>query len=204
MEFFGLAAVICVAWDTQMSPGDVRSLRASQIATAGQGQLFFTERGKTGVPAGGVLSARSMRLPEAYLEKLGIELTRDAYIFRNRSGQPYSKHTLGDDFRTVRAAEFGPLERRMLGHDFRSSGAVEAITGGAAPAAWRMRWATLSKLQTSSLRPMSRSTWRRFDQCSRPGRRGGGRCAEPNEAGAKVGTRRPGKLERRRQCQLSL
>jgi hypothetical protein len=134
MKYYGLAAVICVAWDTQLSPGDVRTLRASQMATAGGGQLFFTERGKTGVPVGGLLSARSVRILAAYLEKLGASLTGEAYIFRNRSGAPYSKDTLGDDFRDIRAAEFGPLERRMLGHDFRRSGAVEAIAGKATPA----------------------------------------------------------------------
>jgi len=37
----------------------------------------------------------------------------------------------GDDFRDVRAVEFGPLERRTIGHDFRRGGAVEAISGGA-------------------------------------------------------------------------
>ena len=42
---------------------------------------------------------------------------------------------MGDDFRRVRAAEFGELETRMLGDDFRRSGAVEAITGEATPAA---------------------------------------------------------------------
>ena len=135
MKYYGLAAVIGIAWDTQMSPGDVRALRASQMATTGEGQLFFTERSKTGVPVGGLLSARTMRLLAAYLDKLGVTLTGDAYIFRNRSGAPYSKDTLGDDFRDIRAAEFGPLERRMLGHDFRRSGAVEAITGDATPAA---------------------------------------------------------------------
>jgi hypothetical protein len=129
--YHGLAAVIAVAWDTQMSPGDVRNLRAAQLAQGGAGQLFFTERGKTGVPVGGLLSARSIALLGAYLDRLGVTLTGDAYIFRNRSGAPYSKDTLGDDFRDVRAAEFGPLERRMLGHDFRRSGAVEAIAGEA-------------------------------------------------------------------------
>jgi integrase len=127
--------VIGVAWDTQMSPGDVRKLRASQMATVGQGMLCFTERGKTGKPVGGVLSARTLRLLQAYLEDLGVTLHGEAYIFRNRSGAPYSKDTLGDDFRDIRAAEFGPRERRMLGHDFRRSGAVEAITGDATPAA---------------------------------------------------------------------
>ena len=131
MGYYGLAGVIAVAWDTQLSPGDVRALRASQMATLGMGQLCFTERGKTGVPVGGLLSPRSIRLIAAYLENLGVTLAGEAYIFRNRSGARYSKDTLGDDFRVVRAAEFGGLERRMLGHDFRRSGAIEAIGGGA-------------------------------------------------------------------------
>jgi hypothetical protein len=42
-----------------------------------------------------------------------------------------SVDTLGDDFRDVRSIEFGLLERRTLGHDFRRTGAVEAIAGGA-------------------------------------------------------------------------
>ena len=71
-----------------------------------------------------------MRLLGAYLEKLGVVLTGESYIFRNRSDASYSKDTLGGDFGVVRAAEFGPLERRMLGH-FRRSGAVEAIAGDA-------------------------------------------------------------------------
>ena len=131
MGYFGLAAVIAVAWDTQLSPGDVRALRASQMARGATGNAFFTERGKTGTPVGGILSTRSLAVLSAYLERLGVELHGDAYIFRNRSGAPYSSDTLGDDFRDVRAVEFGGLERRTIGHDFRRTGAVEAITGGA-------------------------------------------------------------------------
>jgi hypothetical protein len=127
--YYGLTAVIAVAWDTQLSPGDVRALRASQLARSGAG-AFFTERGKTGKPVGGVLSVRSMAVLTAYLAKLGVELHGDAYIFRNRSGAPYTKDTLGDDFRDVRELEFGPGERRTLA-DFRRTGAVEAITGDA-------------------------------------------------------------------------
>jgi integrase len=134
MGFRALAGVIAVAWDTQLSPGDVRALRASQLARNAIGQAFFTERGKTGKPNGGVLSARTLAALSAYVEALGCELHGEAYIFRNRSGAPYSKDTLGDDFREVRAAEFGPLDRRTLGHDFRRSGAVEAIVGDAQPA----------------------------------------------------------------------
>jgi len=131
LGYRGLAAVIAVAWDTQLSPGDVRDLRASQMATGGSGSVFFTERAKTGAPVGGVLSARSLAALAAYLEKLGAELHGEAHIFRTRSGAPYSKDTLGDDFRAVRAVEFGKAEKRTIGHDFRRSGAVEAIAGEA-------------------------------------------------------------------------
>jgi hypothetical protein len=131
MKYYGLAAAIAVAWDSQLSPGDVRALRASQLAQGTAGEAFFTERGKTGVPVGGVLSTRAVAALAAYLETLGVELHGEAYIFRNRSGAPYSRDTLGDDFRDIRAAEFGERDRRTIGHDFRRSGAVEAIVGGA-------------------------------------------------------------------------
>jgi len=132
--YFGLAAVMGVAWSTQMSPGDVRALRASQLAKSTDGMAYFAERGKTGKPVGGVLTDRALRALQAYLEELGVELHGEAFIFRNRSGAPYSKDTLGDDFRAVRAIEFGEAERRTLA-DFRRSGAVEAIVGDATPAA---------------------------------------------------------------------
>lgn len=130
MGYHGLASVIAVAWSTMLSPGDVRALRAGQLAKGGAAALFFTERGKTGVPVGGALSARAVAALAAYIGRLGVELHGEAYIFRNRSGRAYSKDTLGDDFRVVRAAEFGGLDRRQL-MDFRRSGAVEAIAGGA-------------------------------------------------------------------------
>jgi hypothetical protein len=102
--YHGLAAVIAVAWSTQMSPGDVRAVRAS--------------------------SDRALAALEAYIARLGAELHGEAYIFRNRSGAPYSSDTLGDDFRDVRRLVFGDRDNRTLA-DFRRSGAVEAIAGGA-------------------------------------------------------------------------
>jgi integrase len=132
--YYGLAALIAVAWATQLSPGDVRALRASQLARDASGAAWFTERGKTGKPVGGLLNDRALAAMEAYLDKLGIELHGEAYIFRNRSGAPYSKDTLGDDFRAVRIAAFGEHDKRTLA-DFRRSGAQEAIAGEATPAA---------------------------------------------------------------------
>src|SRR5215831_3763411 len=67
LGYFGLAAVIATAWDTQLNPGDVRALRASQLARSAAGEAFFTERGKTGKPVGGILSMRTLRVLSAYL-----------------------------------------------------------------------------------------------------------------------------------------
>ena len=60
-------------------------------------------------------------------------LSGHLFVFRNRSGAPYSSDTLGDDFRDVRRALFGDRESRTLA-DFRRSGAVEAIAGNASAA----------------------------------------------------------------------
>jgi integrase len=128
--YHGLAAVIAVAWSTQLSPGDVRSLRASQLARNASGAVFFQDRAKTGTPVGGALSDRALAALDAYIAQLGIDLHAEAYIFRNRSGAAYSSDTLGDDFRDVRRAVFGDRENRTLA-DFRRSGAVEAIAGDA-------------------------------------------------------------------------
>src|SRR5262249_18593529 len=51
MGYHGLAAVIAVAWDTQLSPGDVRALRASQMARGCQRSVLYEagqDRGASG------------------------------------------------------------------------------------------------------------------------------------------------------------
>jgi hypothetical protein len=50
--------------------------------------------------------------------------------FSGTAAAPYSSDTLGDDFRDIRGAVFGRRDNRTLS-DFRRSGAVEAIAGGA-------------------------------------------------------------------------
>jgi hypothetical protein len=124
--YYGLAAVIAVAWDTSMSPVDVRSLRPQDR----QGEAFIIKRAKTGKPIVGTLTGRSRRVLAGYLTKLGVEVAPSAPIFRNRSGAAYSKDTLGDDFRDVRALVFGASEARTIA-DMRRSGTIEAKRGGA-------------------------------------------------------------------------
>ena len=186
--YHGLAAVIAVAWSTQLSPGDVRSLRASQLARNGGGALFFQTRAKTGTPVGGALSDRALAALDAYIGHLGVELHGEAYIFRNRSGAPYSSDTLGDDFRDVRRTLFGERENgRWLtsGDPARS----RLSPGTPRPSNWRTRWGTLWRRPTPCLRPTSRQIRHRFAPLWTPGGSAEGAFARTDN-GQKVGTRR--------------
>jgi hypothetical protein len=122
------ACIIAAGWDTSFSPVDLRSLTPRMALRDGDALAFYISRTKTGEPAYGRLSARSTRLVEEYVAGLDLEIMPDAPIFRNRSKNPYSKDTPGDDFRAVRTILFGLGEKRQL-QDFRRSGSVEALAG---------------------------------------------------------------------------
>jgi hypothetical protein len=128
--YYGLAAVIAVAWDSMLSPVDARQLTPAQRSRDGGGDVFRLGRAKTGRAALATLSRASSRVVDAYLAQLGVEIAPDAPMFRNRSGRPYSKDQLGKDFRKVREIAFGAAETRTLA-DFRRSGTIEALRGGA-------------------------------------------------------------------------
>lgn len=157
MNYRGLAAALAVAWDTMLSPVDVRSLTRAQLSGDADGPLFQLARAKTGKAAIGTVSPRTQRLLSLYLAELPALLHPDAPIFRtppatpiSRKGRPgewggnhgggtrrapvpYAADVLSKHFRAVRAAEF-PGDRRTL-MDFRRSGAVEAKAGEVNPMA---------------------------------------------------------------------
>lgn len=170
--YHGLAAAMAVAWDSSLSPVDVRRLTPAQRATDGAGDVFSLGRAKTGRAAVATLSRSAGALLDAYLAGLGATLAPDAPIFRNRSGRAYSKDTLGDDFRDVRALAFGPDERRTLA-DFRRSGAVEAIRGGASAEGVGTKlandFATSANLQ-KTYAPVDLATVRQVDAARKKGR----------------------------------
>ena len=169
----GLAALIAVAWDTSLSPVDARTLTPAQRRRDGQGEWFDVARAKTGRAAVATLSRPATRVLDAYLAELGVDIAPAAPIFRNRSGRPYSKDTLGDDFRDVRAIVFGEGERRTLA-DFRRSGAVEAIRGGADAEAVGTKLANdfaSSAFLQKTYAPVDLATVRKADQARRKGRK---------------------------------
>jgi hypothetical protein len=181
----GLACVIAICWDSQLSPGDVRKLRARHRGVAPSGRLMFDlrkeGRAKTGAPAIGTLSARAERLIKAYLDQLAVELTPEAVLFRNRSGRPYREDTLADDFAALRARVFGPAEKRQL-RDLRRSAAIEAIAGGVTMKALADKMAngidTSTTLQRTYTPAVSPEVVEMADEARRRGRallRGGGK-----------------------------
>ncbi len=145
MGFPGLACIMAIAWDTQFSPVDCRTLTPNEQSEDESGMFFMKYRAKTkdidenAIEAVGTLSKRTQRLIDAYLAWQGTELMPGSPMFRNRTGTPYTKDTLSRDFRRVRDVEAPGCKKVLL--DFRRSGAVEATAGDVEPLALSQKMA---------------------------------------------------------------
>ena len=80
--YHGLAALLAVAWDSQLSPVDARRLQVRQRRQDALGTWFATDRTKTGRAALATLSKRAAAVLDAYLATLGAEPLGLAPIFR--------------------------------------------------------------------------------------------------------------------------
>jgi hypothetical protein len=152
-EYYGLAALMSVAWDSQLSPIDNRTLTLAQVRNDNVGIYFAVDRAKTGKAAAATLTQWSQAVLVAYLNGFGAELFDTAPLFWTRGGRPvsrdgatgrwggdhgggrhvparpYTKSSLNQDFSKVRELAFGKDEKRQL-QDMRRSGAVEGDAGG--------------------------------------------------------------------------
>lgn len=165
----GMAVTMAIGWDTQFSPVDLRQLTPQKLKASRSGRYFDIGRAKSGKDAFGTLSARTMRLLDAYLK---LEPCEVGALLRNRSGAPYSRFTMPDDFRAVSETIF-PADKRTLA-DMRRSGAMEARAGGAAPAMLAAKMAntidTANALH-AAYQPVDLASVRQADAARRIGRR---------------------------------
>jgi hypothetical protein len=203
-KFYGLAALMAVAWDTMLSPIDARSLSGGQAANDAHGMLFFLDRAKSGRAAAGTLSKWSQTILLAYLAKQfnGAELLEQTPLFWTRGGRPvsrtgtgtwggdhgggkhvkprpYTRSSLNQDFAEIRALAFGEDEKRQL-QDMRRSGGVEGDAGGASVEDQANKMANsidANKRLRKTYNPVNTASVRRFD--------------EARVAGAKVLKQRP-------------
>lgn len=191
--YHGLACIVAVAWDTQFSPVDVRTLAARHRAHIGSRLVFDRQadgRAKTGRAAIGTLSVRTERLVSAYLAALQIDLHPDAILFRTRSGGAYGRETLAHDFAAARALTFPQDKRRLM--DMRRSGVVEAVAGDAGPIGLAAKLAnSIGRSNTlhKTYAPVDIEAVRNTDAARLRGRQ---RMRTENESGAKVSKQHPG------------
>jgi hypothetical protein len=195
LGYHGLACVIAVAWDTQFSPVDVRTLRGRHKAIL-DGRLVFDRqadgRTKTGRAAIGTLCIRTERLVNAYFAELQVELHPDGVLFRTRTGNAYGRDTLAHDFAAARAVAFPGDERRLM--DMRRSGVVEAVAGDAGPLGLAAKLANSigrSNALHKTYAPVDIEAVRNTDAARLRGRR---RMRTENESGAKVSKTQPSRV----------
>lgn len=169
----GLACIIAVAWDTQLSPGDVRALTPAQRIVLPGGWGFKTQRGKTGRAAIGTLSRRTRFLVERYMQRIDTVLMPKAPMFRSAVLTPFrSKQDLSQAFRRVREDLFPGDDRTLM--DFRRSGAVEALVGAVDPGALGAKMAnTIASARDLQLtyQPVDPAAVRMADEARKTGRR---------------------------------
>jgi hypothetical protein len=91
MEYYGLAALMAVAWDSQLSPVDNRSLTLAQVRGDAVGPFFALAGTKTGTAAAATLTPWSQAILIAYLKKFGADLLDTAPLFWTRDGRPISR-----------------------------------------------------------------------------------------------------------------
>jgi hypothetical protein len=128
--FHGMALGISIAWDTMMSPVDVRTLLQSEIKSDGTGAYVARSRSKTGREVLAPISAPTLALWSRYRSVAGERLLASEFVLLMRDGSIYrTKDTFAKDFRRVRDYSFKGDTRRLM--DIRRSGNVEAFVGGA-------------------------------------------------------------------------
>ncbi len=126
-----MALALRIAWETLLSPVDIRTLPLKALRQSNDGFYIETERTKTGKQVIGALSDELGEDLTKYIERLGFELLPDEPIIRTRRDRArYTKARFGSDFAAVRRLTFGPNEKRFF-MDIRRSGNVEADLGGA-------------------------------------------------------------------------
>lgn len=126
-----MALALRLAWETLMSPVDIRTLPRKALQRSLEGYYVETERTKTGKQAYGAVSDELGEMLDSYIAGLGFELMPDEPILRTRRDRArYTKARFGSDFAKVRLLAFGDSEKRQF-QDLRRSGNVEADLGGA-------------------------------------------------------------------------
>ena len=129
----GLALVIRVAFETALSPVDIRTLSLEMIAEDAEGAYIDRSRSKTKADAEIPLSDALWADIKDYIKSLPFELVGEAPIFRKQSTLKKWEDSpdLSKCFRRVRNSIFPGDDRKLM--DIRRTVSFMADLGGASP-----------------------------------------------------------------------
>lgn len=130
MGYPAVACIIAIAWDSQLSVGDVRTLRVDQKTDNGKDIWFAGNRGKNEEPFVATVGPMTGRLIRSNLALRDTPPEAGILFLTPQWSAPYRKNSLAEHFRQIRKKLFGPNEKRQL-RDMRRSGTFEARAGGA-------------------------------------------------------------------------
>lgn len=128
-----MGLTIRMAWETAMSPPDVRTFTLSMMKRDREGFYIERPRTKTQKQTQPIISdqlAEDLLAYEKALTAAGVEILKTAPLFRSKRGQPWDRDFLAHRFAELRRAAFGPDEKRQF-QDLRRSANLEADLGGA-------------------------------------------------------------------------
>ena len=110
LGYHGAAVAAAIAYDTGLSPVDVRTLTVGEL----QGNRIKRDRTKTGRTVDLELWPNTLEWIEAYHKELGIAQMPGALIVRTRRGKPFTKDMLATDIRQVREKLGIPSELKLV------------------------------------------------------------------------------------------
>jgi integrase len=122
--FDGAAIALAVAYDTGLSPADIRALTVGDVADG----AWTGRRIKTGEGFNVELWPETLAMVKAYHKKLGVIPMKDALLVRTRRGKPFTKDRLGRDVRHILRNAGIPNIIQM--RDLRRTVATEMVESG--------------------------------------------------------------------------
>lgn len=128
-----MSIAIRIAWETALSPKDVRTLTLSMLKRDASGAWFENDRSKTGIHFVCAISDELDGAIRGYVDGLGVVIPpTEPFLRTSRDAHQYTKARFIMDFALTRKAAFGNAENRRF-QDIRRSANVEADLAGATP-----------------------------------------------------------------------
>lgn len=131
-KYVAMGLAIRMAWDSALSPPDVRTFSITMLKNDREGYYIERPRTKTQKQAQPVISRGLAEALLAYAKDAPFLALPTQPLFRHTQGKVWTHGYMAQLFGKIRKAAFGKAERRQF-QDIRRSANLEAEIGGASP-----------------------------------------------------------------------